>query len=232
MSNYTSVNHKIRKHIIDLLIYKKSARFRDLRPPGVDTNLFTYHLKALVNSGMVQKTTHGEYQLGLLGLSYVGALPAEGVTLGTQPNITTMFVVQNSDGDILLQKRTKQPYIDTWSLPYSALPAAALSVHEAARYSAKEGLGIDTEELVHAGDAYIRVRSGNTLLSSTMVHVFRLYRDDIVTHEHLQWERPHKLHQRALAPGVEDIMARTFFKDPFYFEEFVVDWYSDTHELE
>jgi len=38
------------------------------------------------------------------------------------------------------------------------------------------------------------------------------------------WARPHRLGDVTLAPAVEEIMARTFFKDDFFFEEFVVEW--------
>ena len=50
-----SVTHHIQKYIIDVLMFHEMARFRDLRPPKVDTNLFTYHLNALVKSGMIEK---------------------------------------------------------------------------------------------------------------------------------------------------------------------------------
>ncbi len=75
-----------------------------------------------------------------------------------------------------------------------------------------------------AGDCYIRVHADNELLSTTLAHVFRFYKDDIITTEDLIWARPHKLNQLELAPAVEDVMTRTFFKDEFYFEEFDVDW--------
>ena len=61
-------------------------------------------------------------------------------------------------------------------------------------------------------------------MSTTLAHVFRFYKDDIETSDDLVWARPHKLHQFALAPAVEEVMTRTFFKDAFYFEEFSVDW--------
>ena len=44
--------------------------------------------------------------------------------------------------------------------------------------------------------------------------------DDITPHERLIWARPHKLAQYTLAPAVEQIVARAFFRDPYFFEEF------------
>lgn len=239
MIEFSSVKHNIQKNIIDLLTYQKYARFSDLRPSRVDTNLFTYHLKALVKNGMLEKTTAG-YTLGAAGLAYVDRVNSKGKLVRTQPKIITMLVVQNSDGDILLQKLTKQPYIDSWTLPYGKLHIEDTSVLAAVEREMQEKLGVDVsavtrqvDELVapeHAGDCYIRVISDGEVVSLTLVHVFRWYYDDIVTNENLLWARPHKLSELSLAPAVADIMTRTFFKDPFYFEEFDVDWYSEGYE--
>ena len=229
MIESVSVNHHIQKSILDVLMYKKVSRFRDLRPAKVDTNLFTYHLNSLVKSGMVDKV-EGGYALSATGLSYVDRVSTENKTIRTQPKIITMLVIQNGEGDILLQRRTKQPYIDTWTLPYGKLHIEDLSAKEAAQREALEKLGLDNQEMEHAGDCYIRVHAGEDLLSTTLAHVFRFYVDDIATNDNLVWARPHKLGQFDLAPAVEEVMTRTFFKDAFYFEEYDVNWYNKGYE--
>lgn len=223
MIELSSVNHHIQKHIIDVLMYQKVARFRDLRPSRVDTNLFTYHLGSLVKVGFVKKVDGG-YTLSTIGLSYVDRVSSEDKRIRTQPKIITMLVVQNSEGDILLQRRTKQPYIDTWTLPYGKLHIEDTSAQDAARREVHEKLGLNDQEVEHAGDCYIRVYTDGELLSTTLAHVFRFYRDDIKTSDSLLWARPHKLSELQLAPAVEDVMSRTFFKDAFYFEEFDIEW--------
>ncbi|MBN9397635.1 hypothetical protein BGO18_04435 [Candidatus Saccharibacteria bacterium 47-87] len=223
MVEFISVNHHIQKHILDVLMYQKAARFRDLRPPRTDTNLFTYHLNNLVKMGMVNKIDGG-YTLSADGLAYVDRVSTEKKVIRSQPKIITMLVVQNSDGDILLQRRTKQPYIETWTLPYGKLHIEDTSVKSAAQREAFEKLGLQNQAVEHAGDCYIRVIASDELLSSTLAHVFRFYRDDITLGDDLVWARPHRLGDVTLAPAVEEIMARTFFKDDFFFEEFVVEW--------
>jgi ADP-ribose pyrophosphatase YjhB (NUDIX family) len=223
MIEFVSVNHHIQKHILDVLMYQKVARFRDLRPPRTDTNLFTYHLNSLVKMGMVAKVDGG-YSLSSDGLAYVDRVSSEKKAIRSQPKIITMLVVQNSDGDILLQRRTKQPYIETWTLPYGKLHIEDSSVEVAAKREAFEKLGLKQQAVEHAGDCYIRVTANGELLSTTLAHVFRFYKDDIAVGEDIVWARPHKLYQYQLAPAVEEIMARTFFKDAFFFEEFTVEW--------
>lgn len=217
------IAHHIEKYIIGVLYHQKIARFRDLRKPHVETNLFSYHLKRLVKSGFVKKV-EGGYSLDEKGLAYVDRVSEKSMNVRTQPKIVTMLVVQNSDGDVLMHRRDKQPYIDTWTLPYGKLHIDDTSIAEAAQREAKEKLGIKHPPADHAGDCYIRVCSGGAILSSTLVHVFRFNADDVTLTDRLQWVRPHKLNQLDLAPAVEPIVARTFFRDPYFFEEFDVDW--------
>lgn len=215
-----SITHHIQKHIIGILVYQKYARFRDLRPPKVDTNLYSYHLKIMQKDGWIEKTADG-YTLSQQGLSYVDRVSLKKLNVRSQPKIVSMLVVQNSDGDVLLLHRTKQPYIDTWTLPYGKTHIDDGSILDGAKREWREKLG-DTppENMVHAGDCYIRVCRHDEVISSTLVHVFYAESDTVTLNPNLQWVRPHKLSQYDLAPAVEQIVARTFFRDAYFFEEF------------
>lgn len=219
VANQPDIKHHIQKHILGVLLRQRTARFRDMRAPRTDTNLYSYHLSQLLKSGLVKKTDDG-YTLDTAGLVYADRLNADKMFVRQQPKIVTMLVIQNSDGDTLLQRRTKQPYIDMWTLPNGKLHIDDPSLLAAAKREAHEKLGLPDQVMTHAGDCYIRVHYGDILMTVTLVHVFRVYRDDIQTDENTLWVQPHKLHNMELAPGVEEIIARTFFRDPFFFEEF------------
>lgn len=225
MFKQTKLDHPIQKHIIRVLVFQKWARFRDLRPPKTDTNLFSYHLKVLLKDGLVDKTEVG-YTLSQNGKTYVDRVSTEKFTVRSQPKIITMLVVQNSDGDVLLQKRTKQPYIDTWTLPYGKLHINDSNLNAAAAREAREKLALADQTPTHAGDCYIRVKSDKEILSSTLAHIFTFNYDDIPMNESTMWARPHKLSALDLAPAVEQIVARTFFRDDHFFEEFEEAWYN------
>src|ERR1700712_4828652 len=117
MFEQISITHHIQRSILDVLMFHEIARFRDLRPPKVDTNLFSYHLKIMIKNKIVEKVTDG-YTLSTAGLAYVDRVSSLSKAVRVQPKIITMFVVQNSDGDILLWKRKRQPFINAWTLPY------------------------------------------------------------------------------------------------------------------
>ncbi len=223
MIEQTEVKHNIQKNILSILLHQKIARFRDMRPPRVDTNLYSYHLTKLIKSGLVKKIDDG-YTLDTAGLIYVDRLNTEKLFIRHQPKIVTMFVIQNSNGDLLLQRRSRQPYIDTWSLPNGKIHIDDQSLFDAARREAKEKLKVNQQEIVHAGDCYMWVSQDGQQMTVTLAHVFRFNRDDIPTNKDTQWVRPHKLANYDLAPCAEQIATRTFFKDPFFFEEFRENW--------
>jgi ADP-ribose pyrophosphatase YjhB (NUDIX family) len=204
-------------------MYAEFARFRDLRPPKTDTNLFSYHLNTLIKTGLVSKQDNG-YSLTVNGLSYVDRVSTEKRVVRMQPKIISMLLIQNSEGDVLLQRRRKQPYINVWTLPYGKIHIDDETLEAAAQREVFEKLGISNQPLRHAGICYIRVRAGGDILSTTTAHVFKFNRDDIETTDDIVWARPHKLDQYRLAPAVQAIVSRGFFNDPFFFEEFDITW--------
>ena len=226
MVNQMTLTHHIQKYIVETLMYQKAARFRDLRPPKTDTNLFSYHLKALIKSGLVEKSEQG-YSLSTAGLSYVDRVSTESHTVRSQPKIVTMLLVQNSDGQVLLQKRSKQPYIDTWTLPYGKLHIEDATLEKAAMREALEKLNLKNAPVCHVGDCYIRVMVEGDILSTTLAHIFRFETDEVKENERLKWVEPLDLATLPLAPAVEQIVARAFFHDQFFFEEYEQQWLSE-----
>ena len=223
MFEQKALQHHIQKFIIGILIHKKYARFSELRPPKTDTNLFSYHLKVLIKEKWIDKTEEG-YTLSKNGLVYVDRVSLEKLNIRSQAKIITMLLIQNSEGDVLIQQRTKQPYIDTWTLPYGKTHLEDVSIEMGARRESLEKLNHLPKTVRHAGDAYIRVHTDGEVLSNTLVHIFRFETDDIVETETIKWVQPLKLLRLNLAPAVEDIVSRSFFGDEHFFAEFSHRW--------
>ena len=221
MLNKELIKHTIDRHILDVLLSREYARFSDMRPPRVDTNLYSYHLKTMLSGGRVEKTDAG-YTLTPKGLVYVDRVNASTVAIRRQPKIITMLLVQNCEGDVLMMKRQKQPYIDTWTLPYGKIHIDDASVIGAAKREAQEKLDYIPSEPRHTGDCYIRVYKDDVILTSTLAHIVRFETDDISETGTLQWVSPLKVAKLRTAPAVNEIIARSFFGDAFFFEEFTV----------
>lgn len=247
MTEHDTIKHQIQRSILGVLKTREYARFRDLKPEKVDTNLFSYHLKLLQKSGYIRKTDEG-YTLADKGLQYVDRVSIDKIRLRTQPKIITMLLVQDGYGNVLLQKRSKQPYINTWTLPYGKMHIDDSSVLSAAQRESREKLGFDPHKLRHVGDCYITVGhkirvavepiaagaliDGDTvhlntredwqIESRTLVHLVRFETDAIAASDTLLWAEPLALTKLKLAPAVEQIVTRAFFGDEFFFEEFRV----------
>lgn len=214
MNTITDKKHIVQKHILSQLLEQKFSRFRDLRPKYVDTNLFNYHLKSLITQGLVYKADDG------YSLSDVTSVKLVQHTIQSQ----IACVVQNSSGDILLRRRTAQPFADCYELPGEHLDSTQSTTVAAALLFAQKELSNSDIAITHAGDCYIRVRNDNEVLFTQFMHIFRFETEDVYDRPSLVWVRPHKLSQYELAPCVEQIMTRTFFKDDHFFEEFEETW--------
>lgn len=241
------LTHHIERDIIATLLTKEYATFSALRPKKVDSNLFSYHLKLLQKHDFITKAEAG-YTLSRKGLVYADRVSTEKMRIRTQPKIITMLLVQNSNGDVLIQKRTKQPYINTWTLPYGKLHIEDGSVTLAAKREAAEKLAYIPDVVRHVGDCYIVVahagykktpsdhagtlehddivgiaRQPELIVETrTLAHVVRFETDQITPSDNLRWVDPLDLPKQKLAPAVENIVARAFFNDSFFFEEFLV----------
>lgn len=217
------ISHHIQKHIMEVLITSEVARFRDMRPPKVDSNLYSYHLKILTRFGFVEKVAGG-YRVGPKGLAYADRVSFGDMSTRVQPKIVTTMLIQDEYGNILMYKKFRQPFMGKWTLPFGKVHVSDQSISESVRRDAIEKFGDAGAklDLTHAGDCYIRVYSRKSIVSSSLAHVFRTEIDGSILEleDHWRWVKPHKLSDYVLAPAVEKIVARTFFNDPYFFEEF------------
>jgi len=224
MVEQTEIKHHIQKHILGVLLHQRTARFRDMRAPRVDTNLYSYHLTQLVKSGFVEKSADG-YTLGFKGLVYVDRLNSEKLFVRPQPKIVTMLVLQNDYGDVLMYKKRRQPFIERWVLPNGKVHNDDVSIAEAAQREVREKITDTLQvDLQHAGDCYIRTVRDGAIASTMLAHVFYGTVERPEVPGHLHWVRLRELETYETAPATKEIIARTLFRDPFYFEEFSEAW--------
>jgi ADP-ribose pyrophosphatase YjhB (NUDIX family) len=222
MNKNVTITHDIQRYIITVLKAKHVALFRELRPSGVDTNNVSYHLKLLTNGGFIRKLDKG-YTLDHNGLIYIDRINKD-TPSHLQPTVVAMLLIQDSEGRILLQKHDTQPYINTWTLPQGEINNEDISINMAARRIGQEQLGLENPNIRRVGDCYVRVMTQQRILSVTFAHIFRYETDTVAMNESYIWVQPIKLHTYDLAPAIEQIIARSFFGDTYFFAEFEHDW--------
>lgn len=216
--------HNIQKHILAVLTHNKTARFAELRPARTDSNLFSYHLKALLKEELVGKIDNG-YTLTFKGLAFVDRVSGVNFEPRLQPKIITMIVALNSRGQVLTQQRKKQPFINTWTLPSGKLHLKDESILQAAQREMQEKTGLKTSKLAHVGDFYIKVAYDQEIISSVLTHVFlgNIIGNPILRAE-LSWQAAKNLDEKLLAPAIKEITTSVADGKGAIFKEIKVDY--------
>lgn len=161
----------IHKHVLTLLTKNESLNFASLKPEGVDSNLFTYHLGQLVGDGYVEKREK-IYTLTREGKRFVAGFSlAEGKPTKVPRTFVALFA-ENKAGEVLLYKWSRQPYLGHVGLPFSRVRYGE-SIFEAAENNVRYKTG-SSGKPEYLGDAYVIVRSGVEVTTHYLVHLFGL----------------------------------------------------------
>jgi hypothetical protein len=212
------IDHYIQKHILQILSHKENAKYSEMRPEKTDSNLYAYHLNRLVLSGYVKKIDQG-YTLSLKGLHYIEYTSAS-MNIRIQPKITTAVLLNDNNGNILLTKRLKQPYIDRYSLPLGKIHSDKdSSILDAARRELYEKTGVKYRKLSHIGDTYLKIYMSGVLISDLLIHVFSANcKQKVKINELSSWVAKKDLDQFNIIPGIKEIVkladsGERFFKE-------------------
>lgn len=162
--------HFIQRHILDILLHQKFARFRDMRPTRVDSNAYSYHLSALVRQGLISKTS-GEYTLTPAGLAYVDHLSGVDGRTRLQPKVMTITALFNARDEVVVLPLARQPFIGQLTLPCGKLHFGE-RIHESAQREVAEKVGLTAMNIRHAGDLYFTASDGMNVVMHTLFHVF------------------------------------------------------------
>lgn len=150
------LDHHIQKSIVYDLAFAESLRFSDLKPDDMENKAFTYHLKKVVKSGLVEKKDDGSYTLTMKGRRVgKGALKKESRLLDRAYSILLLAVRNIETDEWLLYKRQTQPLLGLTGL-MQAQPVAETDARRTAEQTCFEQTGIKTEFTVQ-GHGYFRV---------------------------------------------------------------------------
>lgn len=112
--------HEAQTLILRELLFQPSAGYAELqKPTGLDSDHFNFHIKRLVEIGLVEKVDRGKYKLSRRGKEYANKLDTEKNTIERQPKISVILVIwkDESKKELLLQERLKNPYFGFWGYP-------------------------------------------------------------------------------------------------------------------
>lgn len=211
--------HPLKKHILYQLILNSHVNFAKLKPDGTEGNIFTYHLKQLINEDLVQKRADGEYELTEEGQKYADKATLKNLTPRAQPKIVTLLICQNQKGQYLLYERKRQPFLNLVGFPYGKIHLGE-KVIKAGERELKEKTGLSAK-LTHMGNVYL-----NNLLTHMLCHIILAKNPQGKLIEQSEigqcfWDNLENIPADKLMPGVTKIYQLVKKKKyGFFFEEF------------
>lgn len=88
-----------------------------------------------------------------------------------QPKIITILVIKNKEGKVLLQKKGRQPFVNSYHLPAGKIHEKE-SLNEAAKRELFEKTGINDVELNFAASVHARIYKEGELVSDFVGFIF------------------------------------------------------------
>lgn len=215
--------HHVQKHILRTLCYCKWARFRDMKPRGIDSNLYNYHLKILIKAEMVEKVEGKGYRLSPDGLKFVDHVSMEKFEPRWQPKLLTELISINDRDEILLWPKHKQPFIGRWSLPSGKIHYEDASIEAAMRREISYITPDDPEHLTHRGVVEYRAYIRGRVVSHTIAHVFTA-KINRFEHKTTKLMPISSLNDLELSPGTRETIETTRKHQEFFYENYDIDW--------
>ncbi|MFT4244299.1 MAG: NUDIX hydrolase [Candidatus Woesearchaeota archaeon] len=109
---------EIEKEILEKLMYNPSLNYNSLwDKKKYPSSKFNYHLKKLVRDELLYKNDSGEYELSQRGNQYIAELNNKKLEKQTIPLTCSFVLCINSNKEVLLQIRKKQPYLGIINIP-------------------------------------------------------------------------------------------------------------------
>jgi ADP-ribose pyrophosphatase YjhB (NUDIX family) len=212
------ITHHIQKDIFIRLGKASHLRFSELKPEGMESNLFMYHLKQLIAQKLVEKDAEG-YKLAPAGLTYLDSFSFRTNSPRKQPKIISILALKNTAGKWLLARRKYQPYIGEYMFVSGKQRFGEQPETHALR-EMQEKLGFTTP-MTRRGLLDIRISKDDTLITHVLGHVYEATVDmaepPAETHQFsFIWDDPSNPQLRLL-PGTAELYERLLNSRELFF---------------
>lgn len=167
--------HDFQASILRTLLFNPGSRFRDLNKVEVTNDHFTFHVKKLIEDGLIVKQ-NGKYYLSQVGKEYANRLDTESLTIERQAKTAiALHAVRKVNGvtEYLVHHRLKEPFYG-WYGSHSGKIRWGESPVQTAQREFFEETGL-TGDFSHKGIIhYLHYYKDGKLLEDKYFWVFRI----------------------------------------------------------
>lgn len=144
--------HNIQKNILKNLLINKNLRFSELNSENTPSDHFTFHVKRLVEQGIISKGEKGIYCLTSYGKEYAGRFDIDSreVIFQKQAKLSILVVPRDNEKRFLVQQRLKEPYYGHYGFVSGKIKWGE-PIYEAAARELEEEAGLRAGSLILQG---------------------------------------------------------------------------------
>lgn len=105
--------HPVQMQIIRELTFSPSIKFSELNVKDLESDKFSYHIRKLLNDGLIKKDKSDKYSLTNKGKLYSSHMDTNTNTIEKQPKSSVLVIVHKKNkqkNSLLIHTRTKEPY--------------------------------------------------------------------------------------------------------------------------
>ena len=103
--------HPLQAEILVYLLFNVNARFSELNSTGVTSDHFSFHVKRLLDIGLLHKNSDGTYELTRKGKEFANRFDTDVSRIEKQAKTAVLVIpVDNGNNMVLMQQRLKQPF--------------------------------------------------------------------------------------------------------------------------
>lgn len=169
----------IQKHALTILLRSPEASLKQMRPEGVDSNLFSYHIHYLKTNGIIESVTRGQYHLTTKGMHVAGTFNAS--TGSEAQDVKSVIVLYARRGDdVLLFKWSRHPYFGYYTLPHDRYNYG-ISLDDALAEAVQDKLQLTVEQAAptYQKSGMIHIFHDGQQISCMSAHVYKVSPDAI-----------------------------------------------------
>lgn len=165
--------HPVQSEILRALLFLPMAKFSQLNLSGLTNDHFTFHIKKLLENGLVEKVGM-KYTLSTKGKEFANRMDTDTAKIERQAKLAVLVVGIKEEGEIkyLVQQRLKQPYFGFHGFVSGKIRWGE-KLEEAAKREFREETGLEGKAKLMGVEHKQDVKDG-VILEDKYFYIFRM----------------------------------------------------------